>query len=334
MTSDIDKTDALQTTLKQLEKKYSKGIVMRLGDTAKNNNIPVFSTGSIGLDSALGIGGFPCGRIVEIYGTESSGKTTLALHAIAEVQKKGEKALFIDTEHALDTTYAKALGVAVKDLFVCQPEYGEQALDIAEMCIRSGAIALIVIDSVSALVPETELKGEIGGHYIGGQARLMSQAMRKLTAIIHKTGAVCLFINQIRHKIGITFGSPETTSGGNALKFYASIRLDIRNIGAIKDRENKKTGQKSKIKIVKNKLAPPFKEVTFDIIYGKGISRIGEIVDISLSLGVLQKAGAWLSYEKKQLGQGREAVMQLLSRDSTLQNTLVNHIKEKLKEAY
>ena len=295
--------NSLVAITSQLAKKYGKGIVMKLGDR-KKENVPVISTGSWGLDSALGIGG---------------------------VQKSGGNALLIDTEHAFDKRYAKSLGIDVENLLICQPDYGEQALDVAEQCIRSEAVKLVVIDSVSALIPSDELKGNIGDRNVGGQARLMSQAMRKLVAIVHKTSSVCLFINQLRHKIGVIYGSPETTSGGNALKFYASVRLDIRNVGAIKNKDNEKIGQRSRVKVVKNKMAAPFKEATFDIFYGKGISHLGEIIDGCLSLGIIKKAGAWFSYEKEQLGQGREAVIKRLQEDAPLQKAITERIKKALQ---
>ena len=324
-----DKEVRLKNLFKQLSKKHGDGIIMKLGDQP-NSAIPTYSTGSINLNMALGINGYAHGRIVEIIGPHSSGKTTLAMHAIAEVQKKGGTALLIDTEHAFDKSYAEVLGIDVKNLLICQPDYGEQALDVAENAIKSQTVDIVVIDSVSALLPEAELKGEMGDRNIGGQARLMSQAMRKLTAIIHRTGVVCIFINQIRYKIGVVYGSPETTSGGNALRFYASMRLDIRAIKVIKDRENQKIGQRVRVKVIKNKLAAPFKEAQFDVFYGKGISKAGEIVDLSLSLDLLKRAGSWFHYDKKQLGQGREAVVALIESDEALYKNLVNAIKKKL----
>ncbi|MEM9569719.1 MAG: recombinase RecA [Bacteroidota bacterium] len=319
----------LQTAFSTLSKKYGQGIIMRLGDQQKKH-LPTISTSSIKLNKALGIGGFPCGRIIEIYGPESSGKTTLAMHAIASAQQKGANALLIDTEHAFDKQYASTLGIDVENLLICQPDYGEQALDVAETCIRSEGVALVVIDSVSALVPEAEIKGDMGTQNVGGQARLMSQAMRKLTAIIHKTGVVCLFINQLRHKIGVMYGSPEVTSGGNALKFYASIRLDIRKVAKIRNKDGENIGQRSKIKIVKNKLSAPFQEVELTIYYGKGISQETEIVELGVSAGIIKQAGAWFSYEGKQLSQGKEALVALLIEDQALKERLAQAITAKM----
>ncbi|MGB0356851.1 MAG: recombinase RecA [Cytophagales bacterium] len=319
----------LKTTFGTLEKKYGKGIVMRLGDRQKVD-LPTISTGSILLNQALGIKGYPRGRIVEVYGPASSGKTTLALHAIASMQRENGRALFIDTEHAFDKAYAKALGVDVDALLFCQPTYGEQACDVAETCVRDGVADIIVLDSVSALLPEAELKGDIGHQNVGGQARLMSQVMRKLTPAIHKANAVCLFINQLRHKIGVMYGSPETTSGGNALKFYASIRLDIRKKSIIKNQQNEPIGHKARIKVVKNKLAAPFKEAIIDIYYGKGVSHVGEIVDIALSFHLLTKSGAWYFHGRNQLGQGRTAAMQRLREDDMLRQSLLKQIQNKI----
>ena len=316
-----------ETTFRNLEKKYGKGIVMRLGDQPETD-LPTVSTGSILLNQALGIKGYPRGRIVEVYGPASSGKTTLALYAIASVQREKGRALFIDTEHAFDQSYAKALGVDVDELLFCQPTYGEQACDVAEACVRDGVVDIVVIDSVSALLPEAELKGDIGHQNVGGQARLMSQVMRKLTPAIHKANAVCLFINQLRHKIGVFYGSSETTSGGNALKFYASVRLDIRRVGAIKNQEGEHVGHKARIKVVKNKLAAPFKEANVDILYGEGISQEGEMVDIALSLGILTKSGAWYFHDRNQLGQGRSAVVQKLKENKPLRQSLMKQIKD------
>jgi len=322
-----EKLKALQMTLDKLDKAYGKGTIMKLGDS-KIMAAEVISTGSLGLDIALGIGGLPKGRIVEIYGPESSGKTTLAIQAIASCQAQGGIAAFIDAEHAFDKAYAEKLGVNVNELLISQPDDGEQALDITEHLIRSGAIDIIVIDSVAALVPRGELEGEMGESKMGLQARLMSQAMRKLTGTISKTGCCCIFINQLREKIGVMFGNPETTTGGNALKFYASVRLDIRRIGQIKDGDNL-TGNRTKVKVVKNKLAPPFRTCEFDIMYGLGVSKTGEIIDIGTEAGVIQKSGSWFSYEGTKLGQGREGVKQLLEDNPELANEIENKIKAK-----
>jgi recombination protein RecA len=322
-----EKLKALQMTLDKLEKAYGKGTIMKLGDS-KIMAVETISTGSLGLDIALGIGGLPKGRIVEIYGPESSGKTTLAIQAIASCQRQGGIAAFIDAEHAFDKAYAERLGVNVNELLISQPDDGEQALDITEHLIRSGAIDIIVIDSVAALVPRGELEGEMGESKMGLQARLMSQAMRKLTGTISKTGCCCIFINQLREKIGVMFGNPETTTGGNALKFYASVRLDIRRVGQIKDGDNL-TGNRTKVKVVKNKLAPPFRTTEFDIMYGLGVSKTGEIIDIGTELGVVQKSGSWFSYEGTKLGQGREGVKQLLEDNPELAFEIENKIKAK-----
>jgi recombination protein RecA len=310
MSSKEDKLKALKMTMDRLEKSYGKGIVMKLGDKPVVD-APATSTGSLGLDIGLGIGGLPKGRIVEIYGPESSGKTTLAIHAIAEVQKKGGIAAFVDAEHAFDKSYAEALGVDVDNLLISQPDDGEQALEIADNLIRSGAIDILVIDSVAALVPRAEIEGDMGDSKMGLQARLMSQALRKLTGTINQTGCTTIFINQLREKIGVMFGNPETTTGGNALKFYASIRLDIRRIGAIKDKDEI-IGNKTRVKIVKNKLAPPFKVIEFDIMYGQGVSKVGEIIDLGVELGLINKAGSWYSYNNEKIGQGRDAVKSFL----------------------
>jgi len=303
--SSMDKSKALDAALSQIERAFGKGSIMRLGKSSKPIEVETISTGSLGLDIALGIGGLPRGRVVEIFGPESSGKTTLALHCVAEAQKKGGVCAFIDAEHALDSIYAKKLGVNLEDLLISQPDTGEQALEIADTLVRSGAIDVLVIDSVAALVPRAELEGEMGDSQPGMQARLMSQALRKLTASISRSNTMVIFINQIRMKIGVMYGSPETTSGGNALKFYASVRLDIRRIGAIKERDEV-TGNQTRVKVVKNKLAPPFKQVEFDIMYGEGVSKLGEIIDLGVKAGIVEKSGAWFSYDSQRIGQGRE----------------------------
>lgn len=334
MSKDKDKTDnteklkALQMTLDKIEKSYGKGTVMKLGDSAV---VPVdaISTGSLTLDMALGIGGLPRGRVVEIYGPESSGKTTLAIHAIAEAQKAGGIAAFIDAENAFDSSYAKKLGVDVENLLVSQPDNGEQALEITENLIRSGAIDIIVIDSVAALTPKSEIEGEMGDSKVGLQARLMSQALRKLTSTINKTNCCCIFINQLREKIGVMFGNPETTTGGHALKFYASVRLDIRRASQIKEGESV-IGNRTRVKVVKNKLAPPFRQAEFDIIYGQGISKIGEIIDLAVDHNIVKKSGSWFSYGETRLGQGRDAVKQLLLDNPELSDEIETKIKEAL----
>ncbi len=324
--ANADKLKALQLTLDKLEKSYGKGTIMKLGDTAIEP-IEVISTGSLGLDIALGVGGLPKGRVVEIYGPESSGKTTLAIHAIAESQKRGGIAAFIDAEHAFDRFYAKKLGVDVENLLISQPDNGEQALEIADNLIRSGAIDILVIDSVAALVPKSEIEGEMGDSKMGLHARLMSQALRKLTGTISKTGCCCIFINQLREKIGVMFGNPETTTGGNALKFYASIRLDVRRISQIKDTDEV-SGNRVKVKIVKNKVAPPFRVAEFDIMFGEGISKAGEIIDLGVEHNIIKKAGSWFSYGETRLGQGRDAVKQLLLDNPELMEELEGKIKE------
>jgi len=303
--SSMDKTKALSAALSQIERQFGKGSVMKLGKNDRAMEIETISSGSLGLDIALGVGGLPKGRIVEIYGPESSGKTTLALHCVAEAQKKGGICAFIDAEHALDPVYARKLGVNVDELLISQPDHGEQALEIADTLVRSGAVDVLIIDSVAALVPRAELEGEMGDALPGLQARLMSQALRKLTASINKSNTMVIFINQIRMKIGVMYGSPETTTGGNALKFYASVRLDIRRIGAIKERDEV-IGNSTRVKVVKNKLAPPFKQVEFDIMYGEGVSKMGEILDLGVKAGIVEKSGAWFSYDSQRLGQGRE----------------------------
>ncbi|MDR0789629.1 MAG: recombinase RecA [Bacteroidales bacterium] len=327
----LEKLKVLQSTLDKIEKVYGKGSVMKLGDKAVED-MDVISTGSIGLDNALGVGGFPRGRVIEIYGPESSGKTTLAIHAIAESQKQRGIAAFIDAEHAFDSAYAQKLGVDVDNLFISQPDNGEQALEIADNLIRSGAIDIIVIDSVAALTPKSEIDGEMGDSKMGLQARLMSQAMRKLTSTISKTNCCCVFINQLRDKIGVMFGSPETTTGGNALKFYASVRIDIRRKEAIKEGDQN-VGNRVKVKVVKNKVAPPFRMVEFDLMFGQGISKVGEIVDIGVEQGIVKKSGSWFSYGDTKLGQGREAVKQLLLDNPELQEDLEGQIRVALKEA-
>ncbi|SDT62441.1 recombination protein RecA [Mucilaginibacter mallensis] len=324
--ANAEKMKALQLTLDKLEKSYGKGTIMKLGDTAIEP-IEVISTGSLGLDIALGVGGLPKGRVVEIYGPESSGKTTLAIHAIAESQKKGGIAAFIDAEHAFDRFYAKKLGVDVENLLISQPDNGEQALEIADNLIRSGAIDILVIDSVAALVPKSEIEGEMGDSKMGLQARLMSQALRKLTGTISKTGCCCIFINQLREKIGVMFGNPETTTGGNALKFYASVRLDVRRISQIKDTDEV-SGNRVKVKIVKNKVAPPFRIAEFDIMFGEGISKAGEIIDLGVEHNIIKKAGSWFSYGETRLGQGRDAVKQLIMDNPELMEELEIKIKE------
>jgi len=320
------KLKVLELTLGKLEKSYGKGVVMKLGDKIAED-IDVIPTGSIGLDLALGVGGYPRGRVIEIYGPESSGKTTLTIHAIAEVQKQGGIAAFIDAEHAFDSVYASSLGVDIDNLLISQPDNGEQALEIADHLISSGAVDLVVIDSVAALTPKSEIDGEMGDSKMGLHARLMSQALRKLTATISKTGCTCIFINQIRMKIGVMFGNPETTTGGNALKFYSSIRLDIRRIGAIKNGENI-TGNRTRVKVVKNKVAPPFKKVEFDIMFGKGISRSGEVLDAAVEADIINKSGSWFSYDDTKLGQGRDAVKQMISDNPELCEELETKIKE------
>jgi recombination protein RecA len=315
----------------KIDKDFGKGSVMMMSDKGIVEQ-EVISTGSIGLDMALGIGGLPKGRVVEIYGPESSGKTTLAIHVIAEAQKKGGMCAFIDAEHAFDSVYAQKLGVDIDNLLISQPDYGEQALEIADRLILSGALDVVVIDSVAALVPKSELEGEMGDSKMGLQARLMSQALRKLTATIHKTNSCCIFINQLREKIGVMFGNPETTTGGNALKFYASVRLDIRRMAQIKDGDDA-IGNHVKVKVVKNKVAPPFRLAEFDIIYGEGISKVGEIIDMGVELGIVQKSGSWFSYNSDKLGQGRESVKQLMIDNPEMANEIEAKIREKIKEA-
>lgn len=325
-----EKLKALQLTIDRMEKSYGKGAVMKLGDDAVEK-VEVIPSGSLGIDLALGIGGYPKGRVVEIFGPESSGKTTLAIHAIAEVQKMGGIAAIVDAEHAFDRFYAESLGVDTENLFISQPDNGEQALEIAENLIRSGAIDLLIVDSVAALTPRAEIEGEMGDSQMGLQARLMSKALRKLTGVISKTGCCCIFINQLREKIGVMFGNPETTTGGNALKFYASVRIDIRRATQIKDGENV-IGNRTKIKIVKNKVAPPFTKAEFDIMYGKGISKSGEILDQAVEMNIVKKSGSWFSYGETKLGQGRDAVKSLLEDNPELMEELEQKIKDDLKK--
>lgn len=326
------KLKALENTIGVLEKSYGKGTIMRLGDS-KIIAVDAIPSGSLGLDLSLGINGYPKGRIVEIYGPESSGKTTLAIHAIAEAQKKGGICAIIDAEHAFDRTYAEALGVDTNNLFIAQPDNGEQALEIADHLIRSGAIDVCVIDSVAALVPKSELEGEMGDSKMGLHARLMSQALRKLTGSISKTGSCCIFINQLREKIGVMFGNPETTTGGNALKYYASIRLDIRRVAQIKDKEGAVVGNRTKVKVVKNKVAPPFRVCEFDIMYGLGISKIGEIVDFGTEMGIVEKSGSWYSYDGTKIGQGRDAVLTFLADNPEVAKEIELKIKAKINES-
>jgi recombination protein RecA len=325
----IEKLKALQLAMDKIDKDHGKGTIMKMGDHVYED-IPVIPTGSVGLNIALGVGGYPRGRVIEIYGPESSGKTTLAIHAIAEVQKQGGIAAIIDAEHAFDRFYAEKLGVDIENLLISQPDSGEQALEVADQLIRSSAVDLVVIDSVAALTPKAELEGDMGDSKMGLQARLMSQALRKLTANINKTNTTCIFINQLREKIGVMFGNPETTTGGNALKFYASVRLDIRKIGQIKDGEEV-IGNQTRVKVVKNKVAPPFRKAEFDIMFGEGISYSGEIVDLGSDLGVIKKSGSWFSYGETKLGQGRDAVKQLLKDNPELMAELAGKIAEAMK---
>ncbi len=323
----MDKTKALDAALSQIERAFGKGSIMRLGQDGKVVEIATIPTGSLGLDLALGVGGLPRGRIVEIYGPESSGKTTLALHAVAEAQKRGGICAFIDAEHALDPVYARKLGVKVDELLISQPDAGEQALEICDTLVRSGAVDILVIDSVAALTPRAELEGEMGDQLPGLQARLMSQALRKLTGSISRSNTMVIFINQIRMKIGVMFGSPETTTGGNALKFYASVRLDIRRIGQIKERDEV-VGNQTRVKVVKNKLAPPFRQVEFDIMYGEGISKTGELIDLGVKAGIVEKSGAWFSYDSQRLGQGRENAKAFLKSNPDMAATIEKAIRE------
>ena len=329
-TNNSEKLKALKLTIDKIEKDYGKGSVMLMNEKVDNQQ-EVISTGSIGLDVALGIGGLPRGRVIEIYGPESSGKTTVATHVIAEAQKKGGMCAIIDAEHAFDSAYAQKLGVDIDNLLISQPDYGEQALEIADRLILSGALDVVVIDSVAALVPKSELEGEMGDSKMGLHARLMSQALRKLTATISKTNTICIFINQLREKIGVMFGNPETTTGGNALKFYTSVRLDIRRMAQIKDGEEA-VGNRVKVKVVKNKVAPPFRTAEFDLVFGEGISKIGEILDLGVEMGIVQKSGSWFSYNSDKLGQGREGVKSLLKDNPALADEIEGKIREKLKE--
>ena len=325
----VDKEKAIEVAISKLDKQFGKGAVMKLGEAALQTDLPVIPTGSIGLDAALGVGGIPRGRIVEVFGPESSGKTTLSLHFIAETQKLGGNVVFVDAEHALDAYYAKNLGVDIDNLLVSQPDSGEQALEITETLIRSGAIDMVVIDSVAALVPRAEIEGEMGDAHMGLQARLMSQALRKLTSVVHKSNAICVFINQIREKIGVVFGNPETTPGGRALKFYSTIRLDIRRIASIKEGANL-VGNRTKVKVVKNKVAPPFKNTEFDIIFGEGISREGEIIDLALEHGVIERTGTWFSYGAERLGQGRENARRYLKENEKIYSEITEKVKNAL----
>ncbi|MGV3528004.1 MAG: recombinase RecA [Flavisolibacter sp.] len=328
--SNTEKLKALKLTMDKIDKDFGKGSVMMMNERSQEP-MEVVSTGSIGLDAALGVGGLPRGRVVEIYGPESSGKTTIATHVIAEAQKKGGICAIIDAEHAFDSAYAKKLGVDIDNLLISQPDYGEQALEIADRLILSGALDVVVIDSVAALVPKGELEGEMGDSKMGLQARLMSQALRKLTATISKTNTICIFINQLREKIGVMFGNPETTTGGNALKFYASVRLDIRRMSQIKDGDSA-VGNRVKVKVVKNKVAPPFRNAEFDIVFGEGISKVGEIIDMGVEMGIITKSGSWFSYNTDKLGQGRESVKQLLLDNPGLAGELEGKIREKIAE--
>jgi recombination protein RecA len=324
---DMEKNKALDAAMAQIERAFGKGSIMRMGSKGTGEAIDVISSGSLGLDLALGIGGLPRGRVIEIYGPESSGKTTLALHAIAEAQKRGGVCAFIDAEHALDPTYARKLGVDVDNLLISQPDTGEQGLEIADTLVRSGSIDVLVIDSVAALVPRAELEGEMGDTHVGLHARLMSQALRKITGSVSRSNTMLIFLNQIRLKIGVMFGNPETTTGGNALKFYASIRMEIRRIGSIKDREEV-TGNHTRVKVVKNKLAPPFRQIEFDIMFGEGISKVGELIDLGVKAGVVEKSGAWFSYDSQRIGQGRENAKQFLRDHPNVSDSIEKRIRE------
>jgi recombination protein RecA len=323
----MDKTKALDAALSQIERAFGKGSIMRMGNKAATDEVEVISTGSLGLDLALGIGGVPRGRIIEVYGPESSGKTTLALHIIAEAQKRGGTCAFIDAEHALDPGYAKKLGVDIENLLISQPDAGEQALEICDTLVRSGAIDVLVVDSVAALVPRAELEGEMGDTHVGLHARLMSQALRKLTGSVSRSNTLLVFLNQIRLKIGVMFGNPETTTGGNALKFYASIRMEIRRIGAIKDRDTT-TGNQTRVKVVKNKMAPPFRQIEFDIMYGEGISKVGELIDLGVKAGIVEKSGAWFSCDSQRIGQGRENAKQFLRDNPAMAESVEKRIRD------
>ncbi len=323
----MDKTKALDAALSQIERAFGKGSIMRMGNKAAMEEVEVISTGSLGLDLALGIGGVPKGRIIEIYGPESSGKTTLALHIISESQRRGGTCAFIDAEHALDPGYAKKLGVDIENLLISQPDAGEQALEICDTLVRSGAVDVVVVDSVAALVPRAELEGEMGDSHVGLHARLMSQALRKLTGSVSRSNTLLVFLNQIRLKIGVMFGNPETTTGGNALKFYASIRMEIRRIGAIKDRETT-TGNQTRVKVVKNKMAPPFRQIEFDIMYGEGISKVGELIDLGVKAGIVEKSGAWFSCDSQRIGQGRENAKQFMRDNPAMADSVEKRIRD------
>ena len=330
MVNNEEKMKALESALAQLEKQYGKGTVMKLGDNSASLNVEAVPTGSLSLDLALGLGGFPKGRVVEIYGPESSGKTTVALHAVAEVQRRGGIAGFIDAEHALDPVYAKKIGVDIDNLYISQPDNGEQALEICETMVRSGAVDIVIIDSVAALVPKAEIEGEMGDSHVGLQARLMSQALRKLTAVISKSNCIVIFINQIREKVGVMFGNPETTTGGRALKFYSSVRLDVRRIEAIKNGSGEVIGNRTRVKVVKNKVAPPFKEAEFDIMFGRGISKEGDILDIATNEGIVGKTGAWFSYNEEKIGQGRENAKTYLAEHPEVMKEIDAKVRAKL----
>ncbi len=327
--ANTEKIKALESALQQIEKQYGKGSVMKLGDTGANMNVEVVPSGSLSLDAALGLGGFPKGRIVEIYGPESSGKTTVALHAVAEVQKRGGIAGFIDAEHALDPVYAANIGVDINNLYISQPDNGEQALEITETMVRSGAVDIVIVDSVAALVPKAEIEGDMGDSHVGLQARLMSQALRKLTAVISKSNCIVIFINQLREKVGVMFGNPETTTGGRALKFYASVRLDVRRIEALKA-GGEVVGNRTRVKVVKNKVAPPFREAEFDIMFGQGISKEGDILDLAVEENIIQKSGAWFAYNDEKIGQGRENAKQFLKEHPEV----MDEVEQKVREVY